>query len=49
MLFRVGKKTYHKAHKGDTKSAKKKMRKTKKISNNRTLNKKFLSFDLLLF
>jgi|GEM_PF-2777552 len=33
MLFRVGKKTYHKARKGDTKSAKKKMIKDKKISN----------------
>jgi len=31
MLFRVGKKTYHKVHKGDTKSAKKKMIKNKKL------------------
>ena len=39
MLFRVGKKTYRKAHNGDTKSAKKKMIKDKKMSNKKTLNK----------
>ena len=31
MLFCVGKKTYHKAHKGDTKSPEKKIIKNKKL------------------
>ena len=41
MLFRVDKKTYQKAHKGDTKSAKKKMTKTKKYQTIEHLIKNF--------